>query len=146
MAEIHDVITFFHELTDEQQNELLGDLYNYSNDIKLFLESRLGLEVNVEGLIKEMERETTNKIYRKGVPSTPDGRKVNAILAKARKAHIDIPTLLTLEQLAYRGFIEFLNEYGGGPDNFDEMACRHLEAYLTLVKMHIHDKTEQERL
>ncbi len=42
--------------------------------------------------------------------------------------------LLELEQLAYRGFIEFLNEYGGGPDSFLDLGPKHLEAYLTLVK------------
>ena len=50
------------------------------------------------------------------------------------------------EQLAYRGFIEYLNEFGGGPDNFDEMSCKHLEAYLSLIKTHMHDKNEQDSL
>jgi hypothetical protein len=49
---------------------------------------------------------------------TSDGRKVNSIIAKANKSNVDFRTLLKLEQLAYRGFIEFLNEFGGGPEFF----------------------------
>jgi len=53
---------------------------------------------------------------------------------------------LELEKLAYRGFIESLNKYGGGPDNFIDMGCEHLEAYLTLVKNEIKDKAKQKQL
>jgi hypothetical protein len=146
MAKVNNVITLFHELSEEQQNKLIHDLYNYSKDIKLFLERKLGLQADVEGLINEMERETIGKIYRKGIPATPSGKKVNEILSKAKKAQLPISVLLKLEQLAYRGFIEYLNEFGGGPDNFDEMACKHLEAYLNLIKTHIHDKNEQAEM
>jgi hypothetical protein len=52
--------------------------------------------------------------------------------------------MLQLEQLAYRGFIEFLDEFGGGPDNFDDMACRHLEANLQLVASGVKDEQERE--
>ena len=41
---------------------------------------------------------------------------------------------MPLEQLAYRGFIEFLNEFGGGPESFDDQSCKHLEAYLQIVR------------
>ena len=41
---------------------------------------------------------------------------------------------MELEQLAYRGFTEFLHEFGGGPDNYDTMGPAHLRAYLQLVK------------
>ncbi len=39
-----------------------------------------------------------------------------------------------------------MNEYGGGSDNFDEIACKHLETYLTLVKTQIHNENEQDQL
>src|SRR3989344_3043736 len=137
MTKAGDVIILLRELSEEQQDILIRELYNYSKDIKLFLESRLGLQADTEGLINEMERETIRKVYRKGIPGTPSGKKVNEIISKAKKAQVPIPVLLKLEQLAYRGFIEYLNEFGGGPDNFDEMACNHLEAYLNLIKIHI---------
>ncbi|MCL5784630.1 MAG: hypothetical protein M1142_04750 [Patescibacteria group bacterium] len=146
MAKVNDIITLFHELSEEQQNKLIHDLYNYSKDIRLFLESRLGIEADTEGLINEMERETIGKIYKKGIPGTPSGKRANEIISKAKKAQVPISVLLKLEQLAYRGFIEYLNEFGGGPDNFDEMACKHLEAYLNLIKTDIHDKNEQDEL
>lgn len=146
MAKVSDIITLFHELSEDQQNGLIRDLYNYSKDIKLFLESRLGLQADTEGLIDEMERETIGRIYKKGIPGTPSGKKVNDIISKAKKAHVPISVMLKLEQFAYRGFIEYLNEYGGGPDNFDEMACKHLKAYLILVKTHINHKNERDQL
>ena len=49
---------------------------------------------------------------------------------------------MKLEQLAYRGFIEFLNEYGGGPKTYDYMASRHFENYLKLVKQNIAEEQE----
>ncbi len=146
MTKVNDIIVLFRELSEEQQNKLIHDLYNYSKDTKLFLESRLGLQVDIEGLIGEIERETIGKVYRKGRPATPSGKKVNEIISKAKKTQVPISVLLRLEQLAYRGFIEYLNEFGGCPDNFDEMACKHLEAYLNLIKTHIHDKNEQDSL
>jgi hypothetical protein len=42
--------------------------------------------------------------------------------------------MMELEQFAYRGFVEFLDEYGGGPDSFDDLSAKHLEAYLKLAK------------
>lgn len=146
MTKVGDVITLFRELSEERQDMLIRELYNYSKDIKLFLENRLGLQADTDGLINEMERETIGKVYKKGMPGTPNGKKVNEIISKGKKAQVDIKTLLKLEKLAYRGFIEYLNEFGGGPDNFDEMACKHLESYLILVKTQIPDKNEQVQL
>ena len=146
MTKVGDIITLFRELSEEQQSSLIHDLYNYSKDIKLFLESRLGLQADTEGLVSEMEKETIGKVYRKGTPGTPNGKKVNEIISKAKRARVGVWTLLNLEKLAYRGFIEYLNEYGGGPENFDDMVCKHLEAYLIIIKTQISDKNEQDRL
>lgn len=62
-----------------------------------------------------------------------------------KKAGTSLDTLLNLEQLAYRGFMEYLHEYGGGPESFDDQACRHLEAYLRLV-LQIKDGDEKDKL
>jgi len=146
MTKAGDVIILFRELSEEQQDILIRELYNYSKNIKLFLESRLGLQADTEGLINEMARETIGKVYKKSIPGTPNGKRVNEIISKAKKAQVNLYTLLKLEKLAYRGYFEYLNEYGGGPDNFEEMACKHLEAYLALVKTKINDKNEQDQL
>jgi hypothetical protein len=136
----------FLRLSDEDKAELLRDLYALSEDTRLFLENRLsGVRVG-EKLILRMEKETIGKVYRRGEPQTPRGSAVNALIRKARKMRADLETMLRLEQLAYRGFIEFLNEYGGGPENFEDMACRHLEAYLLLVRDRVPDPEHRKRL
>jgi len=136
----------FHQLTKEKQNELLRDLYKMSSDTKTFLESRLlGTASNQQQYVKEMERETVGKIYRKGMPGDISGRMVNSIVSRARKAEVDIDTMLKLEWLAYRGFQEYLHQFGGGPETFDEMSCNHLEAYLLLVRDGIKDEIERKK-
>lgn len=97
-------------------------------------------------LIKRMEKETLGKVYRKDNPATPDGRKINAIISKAKKLKVSNEILLELEKLAFKGFIEYLNEFGSGPDNFDGMSCRHLESYLNIIKEKIIDLDKQKTL
>ncbi|HEY4479558.1 MAG TPA: hypothetical protein VI981_04365 [Candidatus Paceibacterota bacterium] len=125
----------FRDLSLGGQDELLKDLYMFSKDVRLFLENRLlrGTTATDE-YVRQMERETIKKVYRTGTPGIPNGKTVNSIIAKAKKSHVDIHALMTLEQLAYRGFIEFLNEFGGGPESFDDQSCKHLEAYLQIVR------------
>ena len=132
----------FNQLSQQEKDNFLQDIYNFSKDTKLFLENRL-LGGNDEVFIKAMEKETIGKVYKIGMPGTPNGVKVNSIIAKAKKSGVGIDALMKLEQLAYRGFIEYLNEYGGGPESFDEMADKHLENYLILVRDNI--KNEKER-
>ncbi len=132
----------FNQLPQQEKDNFLQDIYNFSKDTKLFLENRL-LGGNDDAFIKAMEKETIGKVYRTGVPGTPNRVKVNSIIAKAKKSGVGIDALMKLEQLAYRGFIEFLNEYGGGPESFDEMADKHMENYLILVRDNI--KGEKER-
>lgn len=136
----------FHQLSAKEQDKLLLELYRMSIDTKTFLDSRLTGTVDGSTYLKEMQRETIGKVYRKGEPGTPSGKAVNQIINRAKKAGVDLQTMLRLEQLAYRGFVEFLNEYGGGPESFDELGCKHLEAYLTLVKAQIQNEAERERL
>lgn len=140
------IIKKFQSLPRAEQNRLLQEIYNYSSDMKLFLRSKLGLDTDFDELVKRMEKETFGKIYhRKGAPGIPNGRVVGGILTKAYKSNAPLSVLLDLERLAFRGFIDFLNEFGGGPDNFEDMAYRHLENYLKLVKDKVHDTGEKER-
>lgn len=133
----------FNQLPQEEKNNFLQDIYNFSKDTKLFLENRL-LGGGDDTFVKAMEKETIGKVYRKGMPDTPNGVKVNSIITKAKKSGVGIDALMKLEQLAYRGFIEYLNEYGGGPENFDEMADKHMENYLILVRDNIKEKEERD--
>jgi hypothetical protein len=135
----------FNQLPQKEKDNFLQDIYNFSKDTKLFLENRL-LGGNDDVFIKAMEKETIGKIYKTGMPGIPNGVKVNSIIAKAKKSGVGIGALMELEQLAYRGFIEFLNEFGGGPESFDEMADRHLENYLILVRDNIKDENEKDNI
>jgi hypothetical protein len=141
-----DIIKAFHALSPAEQDSLLRDVYNFSPDMKALLTNRLTGSADFSTMIAKMERETIGKIYRKGMPGTPNGNKVNEIIRAAKAAEAPLETMLQFEQLAYRGFIEYLNEFGGGPDNFDDMACRHLEAYLQLVTSGIRDEQEREAM
>ncbi len=135
----------FNQLSQKEKDNFLQDIYNFSKDTKLFLENRL-LGGNDNVFIEAMEKETIGKVYKAGVPGTPNGVKVNSIISKAKKSGVGIGALMELEQLAYRGFIEFLNEYGGGQESFDEMSDRHLENYLILVRDNIKDENEKNNI
>ena len=133
----------FRALDQKQREALLQELYSSSKDVQTFLDSRLLHEVDTEGLIKAMQKETLGKVYRKGVPQTPDGRKVRGIIAQAKKLGASQRTCMELEHLAFMGFVDYLDEYGGGPDSFEGMACEHLETYLDLVMGTLKDESER---
>lgn len=135
----------FNKLSPIGKEELLKEIYDFSKDTRLFLENKL-LGGYDNTFIEQMEKETMD-IYRAGMPSENiNGKKVNEIIRKAKKSGVSVWTAMKLEQLAYRGFIEFLNEFGGGPENFDDMACRHLENYLKLVLEAVENKDEQNNI
>jgi Glu-tRNA(Gln) amidotransferase subunit E-like FAD-binding protein len=133
-SNLREALKQFHELPKAGQDSLLSDLHRASKENALLIENRLLGSADFSDLIAKMERETIGKVYRRGIPGMIDGRKVNAIISAAVKARADYTVLMQLEQLAYRGFTEFLHEYGGGPDNYDDMGAAHLAAYLRLVK------------
>lgn len=145
MSDFRRIQEKFNKLSASEKEALLKDAYLFSKDTKLFLEGRLPGTGGAE-FIRRMEKETIGKVYRKGTPGTPNGRIVNLIIARARKSNVNTMIMLELQKLAYRGFIEFLNEYGGGPENFDTMACEHLENYLSLAKFKIDDPAEQRKI
>lgn len=128
------ILREFHSLPKFGQDSLFKDLYNFSDETRLLITNRLVGQADFTDLVRKMERETIGKVYRKGIPGTPNGRIVNSIISSAKKSRAPVAVLLELEKLAYRGFVEFLHEYGGGPDSFLDLGPRHLEVYLTLVK------------
>ena len=130
-------------MPQKEKDSFFQEIYNFSKDTKLFLENRL-LGGNDDVFIKAMEKETIDKVYKTGIPGTPNGVKVNSIITKAKKSGVGIDALMKLEQLAYSGFIEFSNEYGYDSESFDEMANRHMENYLILVRDNVKDKKERD--
>lgn len=136
--------TFF-KFPKDKQKIILKSLHDFSAATKVLLSTSLGFPDDPEVFIKKMKRETIDKIYRKGTPQTPSSRTINQIISDAKKAGVSPTTMLDLELLAYRGFADYLHEFGGGPDNFDEQACNHLENYLTLL-MSLTDKTKMAEL
>lgn len=133
-SNFRQAVKVFHELPRTGQDSLLRDLHRLTTANALLIENRLLGQADFSDLVAKMERETIGKVYRRGDPGMIDGRKVNAIISAAKKARADYTVLMQLEQLAYRGFTEFLHEFGGGPDNYDDMGPAHLAAYLQLVK------------
>lgn len=133
-SNLREALKQFHELPKSGQDSLLRDLYKLTTANALLIENRLLGQADFSDLVAKMERETIGKVYRRGDPGMIDGRKVNAIISAAKKARADYTVLMQLEKLAYRGFTEFLHEFGGGPDNYDDMGPAHLMAYLQLAK------------
>lgn len=146
MSNFREIKEKFSKLSKTEQEKMLSDIYNFSNDMKLFLENRFNQGKHDQEFIKKMKRETINKVYKDGISSEPNGKIINSIISKAKKSLVSTETLMELEKLAYRGFIESLNEYGGGPDSFEEMSCNHLENYLKLVKTEIRNKEKRDKI
>lgn len=134
----------FHELDHKHQDQILRALHDSSKETRALLESRLLHAVDTEELIQAMRKETLDKVFRRPIPQTPDGRKIRAIIAQAKMLGAGKRTRMELERLAFMGFVDFMNEYGGGPDSFDGMAYDHLEAYLELLRVTLKDKGEQD--
>lgn len=135
----------FFSLPKDKQQKILKRLYDFSTETKTLFSASLGFQEDPTIFVNRMRRETIDKVYRRGDPKEPNGKIVNQILSNAKRAGVSLDTLLNLEQLAYRGFMEYLHEYGGGPESFDDQVCRHLEAYLKLV-LQIKDRDEKDKL
>ncbi|OGL87843.1 hypothetical protein A3I42_03160 [Candidatus Uhrbacteria bacterium RIFCSPLOWO2_02_FULL_49_11] len=144
LSRFQEVKRKFNELSPKKRDELLHDIYKFSNDTKLFLENRLLDGSHGGEYVEQMKRETIGNVYSLP-PEDIDGSVVNGIISKAKKSGVNIWTVMKLEQLAYQGFIEFLNEYGADSETYDSMACRHLENYLKLVKEEITDQQERDQ-
>ena len=137
--------TIFFSLPKDEQQQVLKRLYYFSIETKTLFSTSLGFQEDPKVFINKMQHETISKVYRKGNPKEPNGKVVNQILVNAKKAGVSFDTLLNLEELAYRGFMEFLHEYGGGPESFDDQACKHIENYLKLV-LQIKDEAKKGKL
>lgn len=146
MATFKQIKVQFNKLSAKKQELLLEKIWNYSRDMRLFLCGQLISDTTEKVFIEQMEKATYGKIDRKGAPGMPNGKVINSIITKAKKSNVSIETSLRLEELAYQIFIDFLNKFGGGPENYEDMAGRHLENYLNLIKKYVENESERSQI
>ena len=58
---------------------------------------------------------------------------INSIISKAKKAKVDISILEKMEFIAFKAYIDFLNDFGGGPEIYEDKVYDHLKNYISLV-------------
>jgi len=131
MANLREIKKAFFELSDKEQETILKEIYSFSKDIKEFLNVRLlndGEELYIEKIRKASESSTPT-----GLPKTIKVTQVNSILNKAKKSKVEKDTLCEMEWIAFDGYMTFLNDYGGGPESYENKVYDHLKNYLLLL-------------
>lgn len=81
----------------------------------------------------EQIRKATENATPKGMPKMIKVTNVNSILSKAKKSKVAKETLCEMEWIAFDGYMTFLNDYGAGPDSYEDKIYDHLKAYLLLL-------------
>ena len=131
MATLREIKKEFFSLSKKEQETILKEIYGFSKDVKDFLNVRLlgeGEEKFVEQIRKATESSTPT-----GMPKIIKVTSVNSIINKAKKSNVKQETLCEMQWLAFDGYMTFLNDYGGGPDNFEDKVYDHLKAYLLIL-------------
>jgi hypothetical protein len=140
MATFSEIKKKFFSLSQKEQERLLKEIYGLSKESKRFLDVRLsGLnEINfIEEITKATRYSTPN-----GYPKDIEVRKVNSILSNAKKCKVDPKILEKMELIAFKGYMGYLNDYGGGPEIYESKVYDHLDNYLNLVILN-HSVEEQ---
>ncbi len=141
MATIKEIRKAFYELPKKEQDTLLKDIYAFSKDMKAFLNMRL-LGSGGDEYIEKITKATQSPLA-SGAPKMIKVMAVNSILSSAKKSKISRGILCEMEWIAFDGYMTFLNDYGGGPDSYENRVYIHLENYLSLL-MNIHKDEELE--
>jgi len=131
MANLREIKKAFFELSDKEQESILKEIYSFSKDIKEFLNVRLlndGEELYIEKIRKATDSSTPT-----GLPKTIKVTQVNSILNKAKKSKVKKDTLCEMEWIAFDGYMTSLNDYGGGPESYENKVYDHLKNYLLLL-------------
>jgi len=131
MANLREIKKAFFELSDKEQESILKEIYSFSKDIKEFLNVRLlndGEELYIEKIRKATESSTFT-----GMPKAIKVTQVNSILNKAKKSKVKKDTLCEMEWIAFDGYMTSLNDYGGGPESYENKVYDHLKNYLLLL-------------
>ena len=131
MASLRDIKKVFFSLSRKEQETVLKEIYGFSKDVKEFLNMRL-LNEGEEKFIEQIANATISSTYT-GLPKTIKVSTVNKILSKAKKSKVAPETLCEMEWLAFDGYMTFLNDYGGGPESYENKVYDHLKAYLLLL-------------
>jgi len=142
LATLKEVKEKFFSLPKKEQEIILKEIYNFSKDVKEFINVRL-LRDGEDKFIEEIKKATES--------STSTGRskmikvtKVNSILSKAKKSKVTKETLCDMHWYAFDGYVTFLNYCGGGPDSYENKAYEHFENYLRLLVEISDDKQKLE--
>lgn len=131
MATFRDIKKEFFTSSEKEQEQLLKEIYNFSKDIKQFMDTRF-LKDNEEAFIDEIEK-ATDYYTRSGIPKEMSPRKINSIISKAKKSKVNVETLEEMELIAFKAYLNFLNDFGGGPEIYESKVYDHLENYLKLA-------------
>jgi hypothetical protein len=142
LATLRDIKKKFFSLSKKDQENMLKEIYGFSKDMKEFLNVRL-LGDGEEKFIEQIKKatESTTSI---GMPKIIKVVNVNSILNKAKKSNVKKETLCDMEWYAFDGYMTFLNDYGGGPDSFENKVYDHLKNYLLLLIEISNDKQKLE--
>jgi hypothetical protein len=142
LATLREVKEEFFSLSRKEQETILKEIYNFSKDVKEFINVRL---------LRDGENKFIEDIKKATESSTPTGRlkmikvsKVNSILSKAKKSKVTKETLCDMHWYAFDGYVTFLNDYGGGPDSYENKAYDHFKNYLRLLVEISDDKQKLE--
>ena len=145
MATLRDIKKKFFLLSKKEQENLLKEIYGFSKDVKEFLNMRL-LGEGEEKFIEEIQK-ATQSATPSGMPKMIKVPKVNSIISKAKKSKVNKKTLCTMHWYAFDGYMTFLDDYGGGPDSYENKVYDHLKEYLLLLIEISNNKKElQEEL
>ena len=142
MATLREIKKKFFSLSKKEQEIILKELYNFSKDVKEFMNVHL-LRDGEDKFVEEIKKATVT-FTPTGLPKIIKVTKVNSILSKAKKAKVKKETLCYMHWIAFDGYVTFLNDYGGGSENYENKAYDHLKNYLQLLVEISTDKTELE--
>jgi len=131
MATYKDIKKEFFDLSIKEQEQILKEIYNFSKDIKEFLNTRFTND-NEDYHIEEIESATNYYTYT-GIPKILSTRKINSVISKAKKAKVSTEILEKMEYIAFKGYFDSLNDFGDGPEIYEDKIYDHLKNYLTLV-------------
>ena len=131
MATYKDIKKEFFNLSNKEQEQILKEIYNFSKDIKEFLNTRLTSD-NGESYIDEIKK-ATDYYTASGIPKDMSVRKINSVISKAKKAKVDVSIIEKMEYIAFKAYIDFLNDFGGGPEIYEDKVYDHLKNYILLV-------------
>jgi len=131
LATLKDIKKAFFSLSKKEQETVLKEIYGFSKDVKEFMNVRL-LKEGEEKFIEQIKKAAASSTYT-GLPKMIKVTNVNKILRNAKKSKVSSETLCNMEWIAFDGYMTFLNDYGGGPDSYENKVYDHLKAYLLLL-------------